>query len=226
MRMLISYPIQAGAPGWPGNEVYEVERVRVMDNGDVNNSGLFRMHEHYSTHMDAPFHFNNNGPKIAELPLERFFYDKPLLLEMPKGSLELIGPEDFAPYEELIAQADFLMIRTGFERYRDDEPVKYQMESPAISPEGCEYLVKTFGGTLKTVCLDFQSLGNASDTTGAGIAAHRWMLGCYTDEFICVIEDARLRDIPEGAEIVSAATVPLMTVGTDSGPVTAWVELA
>ena len=68
MRIPISYPIRNDAPGWPGNEVFEIEYVRRIDEGAVSNSCIFRMHEHYGTHMDAPFHFNNNGPKMAELP--------------------------------------------------------------------------------------------------------------------------------------------------------------
>ena len=224
MRIPISYPIRSDAPGWPGNEIFEIEHVRSMAKGDVNNSCIFRMHEHYGTHMDAPFHFNNNGPKMAELPFDWFFSEKPLLLDIPKGSYELLEPEDFEPYAEQIAAADFLMIRTGFGRYRNTEPKKYQMESPAISPAGCAYLVKEFGGTLKTVCLDVQSLGNASDTSGAGVEAHRWMLGSYTDNFICVIEDANLMDVPTSG-LRAAASVPLMLTGVDSGPVTAWVEI-
>jgi len=223
MRLRISYPITADAPGWPGNEVYEVERVRSVAKGDVNNSGLFRMHEHYGTHMDAPKHFNDRGPCIAELPFDYFFYQAPLLLDIPKGSFENIEPADLKPHEERIVAADFLMIRTGFGRFRNTEPKKYQMESPAISAAGCEYLVRTFGGTLKTVCLDVQSLGNASDTSGDGVEAHRWMLGSYTDAFICVIEDANLQDVP-ACGLRAAGSVPLMTTGTDSGPVTAWVE--
>ena len=226
MKILLSYPITADAPGWPGNEVYEFEPVRSMANGDINNSGVLRMHEHYGTHLDAPFHFNANGPRIGDLPFERFFYDAPLLLDIPKGSLETLEPEDFEPHAQAIAQADFLMIRTGFGRFRNSEPKKYQMESPAISARGCEYLVKTFGGTLKTVCLDFQSLGNASDKSGDGVEAHRWMLGAYTDEFICVIEDANLAPVPTHARLVRAASIPLMTTGTDSGQVTTWVETA
>jgi kynurenine formamidase len=196
-----------------------------MDRGDVNNSCIFRMHEHYGTHMDAPRHFHATGLTISELPFDRFFYEAPLLLEIPKGSCEYLEPEDFAPYEDAIDRADFLMIRTGFERYRATEPEKYQMESPAISARGCEYLVKTFGGRLKTVCFDAQSLGNASDTSGDGVEAHRWLLGAYTDEYICMIEDAHLAGIPAGATLLAAASIPLRTRGTDSGPVTAWVEL-
>lgn len=225
MRIPISYPIRSDAPGWPGNEIFEIEHVRSMAKGDVNNSCIFRMHEHYGTHMDAPFHFNNNGPKMAELPFDWFFSDKPLLLDIPKGSCETLDPEDFEPYAEQIAQADFLLIRTGFQRFRDTDPKKYQMESPAISPAGCEYLVKTFGGTLKIVGFDTQSLGNASDKTGAGIEAHRWMLGSYTEHFITVIEDADLQDVPADKPLLAAAAIPLRMIGTDSSPVTAWVEV-
>lgn len=225
MRQLISHPITAGAPGWPGNELYEVEQVRSMARGDINNSAIFRMHEHYGTHMDAPFHFNANGPKIAELPFERFFYEAPLLLDIPKGSCELLEPEDFEPHADLIAQADFLMIRTGFGAWRATDPKKYQMESPAISSRGCAYLVRAFGGHLKTVCLDVQSLGNALDTSGDGVEAHRWLLGSYTSEFICVVEDANLADVPAQG-LTAASTIPLMLTGNDSSPVTAWVEYA
>ena len=225
MRILLSYPITADAPGWPGNEIYEFESVRSMARGNVNNSGIFRMHEHYGTHIDAPFHFNANGPKIGELPFDRFFYERPLLLDIPKGSFETIDPEDLAPYADEIAQADFLMLRTGFGLIRNVDPKKYQMESPAISSRGCEYLVENFGGSLKTVCLDVQSLGNASDTTGDGVLAHQWMLGCYTDDFICVIEDANLADIPDDARMLRAASIPLLLTGADSGPVTTWLEV-
>ena len=225
MRIPISYPIRSDAPGWPGNEIFEIEYVRRIDKGAVSNSCIFRMHEHYGTHMDAPFHFNNNGPKMAELPFDWFFSEKPLLLDIPKSSYELLEPEDFEPYAEQIAQADLLLIRTGFQQFRDTDPKKYQMESPAISPAGCEYLVKTFGGTLKAVGFDTQSLGNAADTTGAGVEAHRWMLGCYTEHFITVIEDADLKDLPTDKPLLAAAYIPLRLVGTDSSPVTAWVEV-
>ena len=224
MRIPISHIIEAGVPGWPGNEIFEVELVRSMAKGDVNNSGIVRMHEHYGTHMDAPWHFNANGPSMSELPFDRFFSESPLLLDMPKQGFENLEPEDFEPWEEAISAADFLMIRTGFERYRATDPRKYQMESPAISARGCEYLVKTFGGRLKTVCLDTQSLGNASDTSGDGVEAHRWMLGAYTDEFICVIEDAHLADVPADKLLRAAASIPLRMKGIDSSPVTAWVE--
>jgi kynurenine formamidase len=200
--------------------------MRSMAAGDVNNSCILRFHEHYGTHLDAPRHFNASGPTIAEMPFDRFFYEAPLLLDIPKGSCERLEPEDFQPFASRIAGADFLMVRTGFGAYRASDPRKYQMESPAISARGCEYLVRTFGGRLKTVCLDVQSLGNASDTSGDGIEAHRWMLGAYTPDYICVIEDANLAVIPADARIVRAASVPLRTLGTDSGPVTAWVELA
>lgn len=223
MRHVLSYPITADAPGWPGNEIYEIEQVRLIAKGDKSNAAIFRMHEHYGTHMDAPFHFNDNGPTITELPFERFFYEAPLLLDIPKQGYERIEPADLEPHAVRIAQADFLMLRTGFGAWRNVDPKKYQMESPAISAAGCEYLVKSFGGTLKAVALDVQSLGNAADTSGDGVEAHRWMLGAYTDEFICVIEDARLQGLPtEG--LVRAASIPLLLSGMDSSPVTVWVE--
>lgn len=224
MRIPISYPMNAGKPGWPGNQIYEITRVRSTAAGDRNNSCIVRFHEHYGTHFDAPNHFNHEGAQIAQLPFDYFFYQRPVLIEIPKGADEKLTPEDFQAHAAEIAQADFLMIRTGFGALRDSDPALYQDHTPSVSQQAAQYLVQTFGATLKAICLDFVSLASPSDQSDDGAMAHKHLLGCYTDDFICIVEDADLSQVPANAPLRAAATIPLRMEGIDSGPVTAWVE--
>ena len=55
------------------------------------------------------------------------------------------------------------------------------------------------------------------------MVAHQTMLGMHHDGYICIVEDANLENLPD-VPLKAAASVPLFTVGTDSGPVTMWVE--
>lgn len=225
MRMRISHPFKAGAPGWPGNEIFEVAKVRSTERGDINNSCIVRFHEHYGTHFDAPFHFNGEGPSISQLPFDYFFYQRPLLLDIPKEDHQRYEPEDFQPFEDRLASCDFLMLRSGFERYREVDPERYQMRTPSLSPACAAYLVEKFAGTLKTIALDFISLGSPSDTSGDPRLTHCNLLGCGGAGFICAIEDAHLADVPADATLKAAASIPLLMDEVDSGPVTCWVEL-
>lgn len=225
MRILLSHPLTADAPGWPGNELFEIEPVRSMGRGDMNNSCILRYHEHFGTHFDAPNHFNAKGPRIAELPFDYFFYDHPLLLDIPKGDDEAYVWDDFAPYESQLSNVDLLLLRSGFcQRFRAADPERYQMHTPFIHPDCAAELVKRFGGTLKTIALDFISLGTPQNRE-LSCKTHQTLLGCGSQRFICGIEDANLAAIPAGAHLVSAASIPLMTQGTDSGPVTFWVDV-
>ena len=123
---------------------------------------------------------------------------------------------------EQIAKCDLLMVRTGFEPYRESDPAFYAAEGPAYSCEACRYLAEHFVGSLKAVAMDFISLASPLDTAD-GDEAHRWMCGSYTDGNIFIIEDVKMSHINKDA-LKKAAAVPLYMHDVDSSPVTMWVE--
>lgn len=223
MRKFISHLIREGDPGWPGNPKVELETVSALENGDVANTCVIRLFNHFGTHFDAPRHYNAKGPTINEIPKERFFYQRPLLLDIPKGALEKIQPEDLRPYEEQLAQCDLLMLRTGFERQRVTDPDAYSRRGPAVSAACAAYLMEHFRGGMKAVAVDFVSLACPADTAD-GDEAHHHMLGVYSDGYICIIEDVSMEGLPEGF-LRGGAAVPLFVDGTDSAPVTMWVDI-
>ena len=57
---------------YPGDPAPKGDRLVSMDRGDVYNMSAFSMCAHNGTHVDAPFHFINEGKTIDQMPLESF----------------------------------------------------------------------------------------------------------------------------------------------------------
>ncbi|SEA73193.1 arylformamidase [Thalassobacillus cyri] len=68
----ISMLLDQQTPPWPGDEQYAYHLTWSMEETGSVNVGSIKMSNHTGTHVDAPFHYDNKGLKIAELPLERF----------------------------------------------------------------------------------------------------------------------------------------------------------
>jgi len=68
----ISRPLAKGMPTWPGDTPFSYEVSWPMaDSGSVN-VGQLTMSIHTGTHVDAPFHYDNEGGKTLTLDLEAF----------------------------------------------------------------------------------------------------------------------------------------------------------
>ena len=67
----ISVPNRPGMHVYPGDPVPRVEPVRRIANGDVCNVSLLTLGSHTGTHVDAPYHFLADGPRLGEVTLDR-----------------------------------------------------------------------------------------------------------------------------------------------------------
>lgn len=68
----ISQPLQNDIAEWPGDTpfTYEVAFVKA-DTGSVN-IGKMTTSTHMGTHIDAPFHFDDNGKRVLDLPIDLY----------------------------------------------------------------------------------------------------------------------------------------------------------
>ena len=57
---------------YPGDPQPTSERVVSIDKGDEYNMSTLSMCVHNGTHIDAPFHFLNDGNTVEQIPLEYF----------------------------------------------------------------------------------------------------------------------------------------------------------
>ncbi len=60
---------------FPGDESPKAEQVLSIEKGDVCNLSVLSMCAHNGTHIDAPFHFLNDGRTAEQIPLEAFVGD-------------------------------------------------------------------------------------------------------------------------------------------------------
>ena len=221
MYQILSYPIKKGQPTWPGNPAFSLEPHTSIAGGDTANTCTIHLFNHYGTHLDGPMHFYGKGIPLDQVPFGQFFFHKPLLLDIPKEPGAKLMPEDLIPHREDVKDADLLLIRTGFSKYRREKPDLYENNGPAVSSRLARYLQDNMSH-LKALALDFVSLASDSGTKD-GDLAHQIMLGMYHNRYICIIEDVNMEGLPSGF-LKNAAAVPLIIEGIDSSPVTMWAE--
>ncbi|MCM3079938.1 arylformamidase [Brevibacillus invocatus] len=104
----ISRPLAQGTPTWPGDTpfCYEVNWPKSAS-GSVN-VGKLTMSIHTGTHVDAPFHFDDDGRKMLQLDIN-LYVGKARVVEL--ASRPSIGASDL---EELdLTGVSRLLIRTG-----------------------------------------------------------------------------------------------------------------
>lgn len=225
MFVFLSHIMDETMRVWPGEPAHSVDVCTTIGkNGQQANTVIVHLPDHVGTHFDAPFHFNPKGPSITELPVDYFAYkgEDILLLDIPKQPNEAVTVEDIKPHEETIKKKKLLLLRTGFETVRKEQPEVYQMEGPYLHPDLCRYMVITFPSLL---CVGFDFLSVGAPGNGLSAEAHQWLLGKHTDKFITAIEDMILSPLKQ-SRIDRITLGPLRVHGADSGQVSIIAELA
>lgn len=68
----ISQPLNSNLAHWPGDTPFSYEVTYSKEQTGTVNIGKITTSLHSGTHVDAPFHFMNNGAKILELDINLF----------------------------------------------------------------------------------------------------------------------------------------------------------
>lgn len=185
----LSYDIDENAPHFPSIDPLEKVQRTSIPKGDANNMSAVKIHAHYGTHVDAPYHFNNEGPQITDFDVNHYYFKNPLTVEIPKEEGQPITQEEIKKFEDAIKGKDLLLIQTGYSRYREN-PLKY-LNTPYLEVDGAQYLIGHFPG-LRALGIDCVSILNPKFRP-IGVEAHRILLGYYNPEkFILLLEDLNL----------------------------------
>jgi len=222
--LVLSHPLAADAPVWPGNPPSaDIELLHSIARGDDANTTILRLFSHSGTHVDTPWHFEPDGPAAWQLPVESFVFEAPRLIRVPAGERTTIGIEVLAPHAATIAEADLLMLLTGWSGRRASDPVRYAGDGPLLRPEAARWLLDA-GPRLRAIATDAISIAAPWDRTRA-VETHHALFGAgRTDgRFVLIYEDVRL--VPEAAAATRVLAWPLFVEGADGGPVTIVAEL-
>ncbi|MEM0090041.1 MAG: cyclase family protein [Nitrososphaerota archaeon] len=218
MFVLLSHKLSTSTPAYAGGPNLVLKPLKQITKGDSSNSYIIEMPNHLGTHVDAPRHFDPSGRSIADYGIESLIFRKPLLLNIPKRDSELIMAEELEAHKDRIAEADILLIKTGFQKFRLSDPERYSMHNPGFSSNAASYIVKNFP-KLRALGLDTASLSSV-DHREDGRLSHKILLS-GRDFFI--IEDMDLSKLSESPKTIMV--IPLFIEGIDSAPCVVLAEI-
>lgn len=178
-----------GCKVFPGDPSPVKERKMSISDGEICNLTEFQMCAHNGTHVDAPFHFYDDGKTIDEVDLESF-----------------VGYAYVAEHEGIVKEEDALRIieRAKQSDTRAADRILIKGDS-TLSAEAAKIFAKQ----------GIKLYGNESQTVGPEEApkeVHLIMLGAQ----VVLLEGIRLAGVDEGVYILNAA--PLNLGGCDGSP--------
>ncbi len=216
----LSHILSENTPSYGSKDHFSVVPNTEIRKGDTANTSSWTFtNNHLGTHIDLPFHFDDSGKQYEDYSADLFIFNKVGIIDISCNKGLLIVSETY-PWEEIDADIEMLLIRTGFENKRNTD--EYRKAYPGISAELCRFWKKRF---KKLRCIGFDFISLTSPLFKAeGKAAHRELLNSEKGmEAVWIIEDMSLKMAEQKIECVIVA--PLRVTNGNGGPVTVFAKV-
>lgn len=213
----LAYPIYEKMPVYPGLPEVHISLRDNMDNGDEWNGSTLSIYLHAGTHVDAPWHYmGGDAPAIDSIPIERFFYQHPVLLDVPaQKPNDLITLERLKSSSQEIYVADLLIFNTHSYLKRNTDFMNYACDFASLSYEAAEFIRESLPN-VKAVAIDTLSIENLTIGKENGYRTHKAFLDPHKpNNTLLVYEDINPAPII-GKRLLSACCTPLRIVGGDA----------
>ncbi len=172
-----------------GDPVPQMNRVCSIEGGALYNLTAFSMCAHNGTHIDAPYHFLNDGKTVEELSLSK-----------------AVGYAYVAEHDGDMTANDAEEILCRAEKLSAEAARRILIKGRAtVTYEAAEVFARR----------GVELVGNESQTVGpedAPMAVHKLLLGAE----VVLLEGIRLSSVPEGVYLLNAA--PLNLGKSDGAP--------
>lgn len=199
----ISQALNNNLAHWPEDEPFRYETPVTKEKSGSVNIGRITTSTHIGTHVDAPFHFLNDGKRILDLDIERYI-----------GPCKVIDLSDFDEINESaiktkgISHVERLLIKTSL----PNKPDRFPEEVSPITADGAAYM-QSIG--VKLAGVDTPSVDKVSSKDLAGHHA------LYNYD-IYILENVMLDQVEEGDYELIA--LPLALEEGDGSPVRAVIK--
>lgn len=179
----LSQPIAHGGPAWAEYEPPVIIR-NYRRAAEGFNAETVTLNTHTGTHVDVPFHFDDEGATIEKMPLGAFAAPAVFLdLRERLTAGQAIAPEHLEPLPEMLRAGDIAVLVTGWgERRAVSE--EFLKSWPYLGGEGAELLL---GAEVSGVGIDALSIGGWGGSE-KGEPSHTALLGAGK----VIIEDLRI----------------------------------
>ena len=174
---------------FPGDPKPEKKIMMKIADGDICNLTAFSMCAHNGTHVDAPYHFINEGKGIDQVALEKF-----------------IGLAYVEAHEGDVTKEDAIAMLERAKKTKEGAQKKILIKGKATV---------TLEAAKVFAAANVDLVGNESQTVGpedGPMAVHLELLG----KEVVLLEGIRLEKVPDGVYMLNCA--PLNLTDTDGAP--------
>jgi len=193
---------------FPGDAEPQKEVLLKICDGAVCNLSALHMCAHNGTHVDAPYHFSNEGETIDKMELDFFFGPGVVIRVTDKKAEEKITMEDVMPYDEKIKEGTIVLFNTNWYKNRGTEAF---YTHPYVAGEVAEYLVEK---GVRFIAIDTM---NADQSGGTEFPVH----DLFSQKRLMIGENWAYFDHIDFEEGLHIAAFPMKIQGTDGSPVRA-----
>ncbi|MHB1119237.1 MAG: cyclase family protein [Bellilinea sp.] len=198
----ISVTVTSMLPTWPGDPKVELDRVEKIEEGANANVSRVAMGVHTGTHVDAPYHFLEDGTTVDTLPLD-------ILI----GSVQVVDlgdqvdliTADVLQKASIIPGVSRILFKTRNSQIWERGETEFQTSFVGISADGAEYLVSK---GIQLVGIDYLSIAPYKNSR----PTHQILLNAK----VIIIEGLDLSNVKAG--VYQLVCLPLKLGGSDGAP--------
>ena len=197
----ISLTLSPDLVTWPGDPGIHIERVEKIEEGAHSNVSKIEMGVHNGTHVDAPFHFLQDGKTVECLQLKALT-GRVYVLNLPNADVitaTVLENADIPP------RTRRLLFKTRNSQFWKNPTKEFQPGFVGISADGAEFLVKR---GVKLVGIDYLSISPYHQSR----PTHEIFLKAG----VVIVEGLNLSEINQGRYTLYC--LPLKLAGSDGAP--------
>ncbi|RST57284.1 arylformamidase [Siminovitchia terrae] len=196
----ISQPLTNDMAVWPGDTPFNFKLSFTKEQTGSVNIGQFTTSAHTGTHIDAPYHFDENGEKVHELDVN-IYVGQARVVDVT--GCEMVGKEELEQFS--LEGVERLLLKTSDGRDLGRFPEKFTVFRENIGPFLKEKGVRLLGTDGPSVdAIDSKTMD-----------AHHSL----NDNGVYILENIVLTDVEPGDYELIA--LPLAIEGADGSPVRA-----
>lgn len=176
----ISIEISSRMHIYPGDPGVTVEAAMSIDRGDTCNLARYCLGSHTGTHIDAPYHFLNDGKRLSEIPLN-LLIGRTLVIEVTSAKIDVdtLKSVNLGEHVRLLFKTrNSYLWSSG----------RFVEEYVYVTPAAAELLVES---GIKLVGIDYLSIEKFGSND---FATHKILLGSGT----VIIEGLNMSEIEPG----------------------------
>jgi arylformamidase len=203
----VTVPFSSGVPGWPTHPPIVVKPLRRIAEGGPSNVSLLDISSHAGTHVDANWHFIDNGARLLEIPLDR--WNGPCYVARIADEVDAV---DVAALEaaNIPVGTERLLLRTRnsreWERWDGESVLPFREDYVGVTPAGSEWIVAR---GIRMVGCDYLSIGPYGE---ANRETHTTLLG----NDVLIVETLDLSGVEPGE--YGLVCLPLKLAAGDGAP--------